>query len=796
MSDAKPGAAVVLVFLVGVSMGWLAPADAQAPSPVIHENPASLTSQQPFDVNAKLMLQLEQMFGSLDSMASGLNASDFDASRLSMGDYDLYYGFFKDYLNRTGVPDSDFRRFVSQADLTACELRDMINSSEAFSEGMARFEQYYAAGDTVNATLAAAGLQKHYDVMNGTNRNLTAGAAVIGLMLQNTGVNMNRLDAGISRLNAFMERVDEVNRLPLQMLGDTSLTLNASQAAAGTGDTVTFAGRLESDGTAVAGGLIALSVDGLPAGNAITGEDGSYTIFFTVPGDRFDAVMNAIAVYDPQGSGHAPAVSDSVELRRLPVNTYLSFAVVPQEACFGDVMRAEGRLTAEGGYPVPGHPVAIVIGDRPALYVNTSADGYYSCDFNVTPRTPAGLQDAFARFEAERVPGEALTSATSSPISVMVRQESTSLTLDAPPSALYGGQSATFSGALTGAHGQPVWHEEVAIYADDTLLGYNSTDEAGRYSIRLSVPYDLSPGYHRVYAKYGPGDGMALIGSSSGQYDVEFRSVRPDIETSGLPLLVFQGDTLNYTLRLTASGQPVSGRMLTASFSGAAIGNGMTDANGSVNIAYYIGGIAGLKTLSVSSEASGLLEAAAADALVPVMPLGLPASLAVVFILLLVAGLAFAVLTRADRRARWLIGGKKKPLPKPTLKVPPPSGQPEAQAGPSPVSRFEDEVARAEALIAEGSDPVAVISGIYAAARRMARGHGIALPDSATHREFFKTLTAREPSLTTAAGTITKYYEAAVFGRVPVSEREIASSLDSLRTIKKWADTAPAGDSA
>ena len=377
MSDAKPGAAIVLVLLVGVSMGWFSQADAQVPSPVIHENPAGLDSQQPFDVNAKLMLQLEQMFGSLDSVAYGLNVSDFDASRLSMADYDLYYGFFKDYLNRTGVPDSDFRRFVSQADITADDLRSMINSSEAFSEGLARFEQYYAAGDTVNATLAAAGLQKHYGVMNGTNRNLTASAAVIGLMLQNTSVNMNRLDAGISQLNAFMERADEVNRLPLQMLGDTSLTLNASQAAAGTGDTVTFAGRLESDGTAVAGGLIALSINDMPAGSAMTAEDGTYTIDYMIPGDEFDATLAAIAVYDPQGGSFSPAVSNTVELRRLPVNTYLSFTLMSQEAGFGDAIHAEGRLTAERGYPVPGHPVAIVIGDQAALHANTSTDGYY-----------------------------------------------------------------------------------------------------------------------------------------------------------------------------------------------------------------------------------------------------------------------------------------------------------------------------------------------------------------------------------------------------------------------------------
>ena len=68
----KTGLIIVLSLFIGFLAFGPCAAHAQA-TPVIHENPANLTTQQPFDVNGKLMLQLEQMFGSLDKVALNIN---------------------------------------------------------------------------------------------------------------------------------------------------------------------------------------------------------------------------------------------------------------------------------------------------------------------------------------------------------------------------------------------------------------------------------------------------------------------------------------------------------------------------------------------------------------------------------------------------------------------------------------------------------------------------------------------------------------------------------------------------
>ncbi len=65
----------------------------------------------------------------------------------------------------------------------------------------------------------------------------------------------------------------------------------------------------------------------------------------------------------------------------------------------------------------------------------------------------------------------------------------------------------------------------------------------------------------------------------------------------------------------------------------------------------------------------------------------------------------------------------------------------------------------------------------------MAESHGFAVPESATHREFYRMIVAREPRLHMPAGTITRHYETAVFGNRLLSDMDIVSSLYSLKEI-------------
>ena len=60
------------------------------------------------------------------------------------------------------------------------------------------------------------------------------------------------------------------------------------------------------------------------------------------------------------------------------------------------------------------------------------------------------------------------------------------------------------------ANGRPVEGEEVKFYADDVLLGGNSTNGDGQYNISIAVPCDMTAGTYQVYAVYSPSGCVAL----------------------------------------------------------------------------------------------------------------------------------------------------------------------------------------------------------------------------------------------------------------------------------------------
>jgi hypothetical protein len=775
-------------------------------TPVIHENPANLTTQQPFDVNGKLMLQLEQMFGSLDKVALNINLSQFDLSRLSLKDYDLYYQFFKDYLARTSITGSDYQRITGQANVTAEQLRGMIESSESFNAGFARFKACYDRGDMVNATITALELQKQYDAMNGSSRQLTLTAAAISALLQNTSVNTNRLDEGINTLNIFMDRMNELNTLPMSLLGNTNLTLEASKFNVSTGDVVAFTARLSSNDTAVAGGLVELYVDGASAGRLATGSDGTCIVFYQIAAGSFNGTYRAIAYYDPQGSNYTPAVSNGIGLNRLPITADLTMTAMPETVRFGDTAHVEGRLTADGGYPVPGHVVSVYYGRQPACYAVTDGNGYYACGITITARMPEGFFDTVARYEAESAPGEALANASSQTSVVRVLREGTLLTLEQPPSFVDGGQNIIFAGTIISSSGRPVNGVEIGIYDDSGLIVSGTTDDRGYFRATKHVSFGDAAGMRRIYAAYRPEAGLSLEGSQSDGYDVTYRPVTPEIAVSGVPQYAFRGDIVTLSGRVTApDGTGIEGLALTARAPNATLGRLVTGDNGTFRLEYKIDLAAGSQAITVDCDRDNLLGPASADAgSMYVLPFDLLTSLAIVAIVLLVVGLTIGRITRADRalgrRLARLLSRDRRPgkatLPKPTLKVTPP---PEPPAGwgirPEP-TRFEDEVTRINTIIAGGADYREVIAEIYLAARRITGARGFVIAESATHREFYRKLVAREPRLNVSAGTITRHYESAVFGHKPLSEKDIVGSLYSLKEINTLMTGEPAGGSA
>ena len=177
---------------------------------------------------------------------------------------------------------------------------------------------------------------------------------------------------------------------------------------------------------------------------------------------------------------------------------------------------------------------------------------------------------------------------------------------------------------------------------------------SGQYSLVTTIPYDIIPGSHDVYAAFDPGEGRALAGSHSGTYTALFEPALPQITVRGIPPVVFPGDELNLTgIVMAGDGSPVDGRQVSVRVPGAAAMTAVTDADGSYQIACKIGGSPGIYSLSASVQGEGLLSGDDQGVgMVLVMPFDRAGMAVVVIAVMLVVSLGVLKVTGAGRRAR------------------------------------------------------------------------------------------------------------------------------------------------
>ena len=249
-----------------------------------------------------------------------------------MKDFDQYYQFFKDYLARTTITGSDYQRLTGQANVTAEQLRAIIDNSDRFNADFARFKDYYDSGDMVNATPTALKLQKQFDAMNGSSRQLTLTRGGDQHVLQNTSVNTNRLDEGINTLNVYMDRMNGLNALPKSLLGDTDLTLETSQVNVSTGEVVAFIARLTSNDTAVGRRAGRACTSMVSTADRCKSPAATASASCTTASTRAATTARSMRSLTStrRATNYTPAVSNDVELNRRPIATDLTMTCTPE----------------------------------------------------------------------------------------------------------------------------------------------------------------------------------------------------------------------------------------------------------------------------------------------------------------------------------------------------------------------------------------------------------------------------------------------------------------------------------
>ncbi len=766
----------VLILLAGLLFSSC-PSGAQ----IIHEDPESLPAHQPYDADQKLALSLQEMFGTLDSFVSHVNASNFQASRLDIRLFMASYSKFNDIYQRSNLNGTDMEKIASKLAFMADDLNATMESSESYRADLEQFKEYMNNSDTKNAAQLAAKLQLSYRNVTDSVRAVNENSTHILMMLDHTNVDTSSLEGGIAGLGNFTAGMEESNRKPSGLLGNTSLVLAASSDEVIAGDSIMLSGILRMSDSMLSGHLIRFYVDGAMAGSAMTDQNGISTIAYEIDGRSFNRTIRMSAELDPQGGQLYPAVSNVLEITHRPEQAQLQTQVAPGTAAYADTIDVSGTLTTASGVPAAGQAVTISVAGSPAGVTVTGTDGSFSLPVAIRHDMPAGDCQVQSRYEA--APGCVLMNASSAPAILVIAPGLSLITLDPAEPVYHGGESAVFRGTLVTGTGRPVTGANVSIFAGDVPVGVCVTDASGQYSLVATIPYDIVPGSHDIYAAFDPGEGRALTGSHSGTYPALFEPAVPQITVRGIPPVAFPGDELSLTgVVMSGNGSPVGGRQVSVRVPGTDAITAVTDAYGNYQIAGKISGSPGVYSLSASVQDGGLLsgdEQVAGTVLV--MPFDRAGMAVIAIAVTLLVGPGLLKVAGKGRR------GRRRAMPSsrteaPLTHVPEPE-VPEPEKRPAAFS-IEGELRKIEpAATGEGDRREAMMS-IYRVAWLMLRDRYPSLPQSATHRELCRIISGEQPSLSPSFGTITGYYEDAVFGHLPLTREEIISSLRSLNEIR------------
>ena len=745
---------------------------------IVHENPDNLEPGSSYDADQKLMLALQEMFGSIETIATYLNASDYNASRDAMRAFEGSYDRFLDVFKRSGPSDQNLQALGLQMDLFREDLQTIIDDSEIYMTDYDEFHDFMSSGDTGEATAIATRMQAYYTNVSSTGRGLAANATAALKLLEGTSVDTGRAEYGLNVLDEYLDQLAETNIVPSSMARNISLTLGASDTSAVSGDTLLLTAKLALDGSPLAGRIVDYYVDSQWIDSATTDSAGYAYLAYTVDSRSFNSQIRLSSKFDSkEDASLPPAVSNVVLITRPDEAARLSLDVTPGTLSYGDIFHIRGSLETATGIVVPGRTVELYLGDRHVGTAITFNDGSFASDIPLDQGMPSGRVAMTARYS--QLPGDVLMDTASNAVSLTVLQDGTRLTMGSPVGSYSGGEAATFQGTLYTNGGSPVSGATIGVYADNALIGRGTTDGQGYYGFTTAVPYGLSAGSHMVYAAYAPGDAEVLTGSRSEEYSADFLRSMPTITVNGMPLILFSGDTLNISGAVMTHSEPMGSRTLLVNMSGVTVGEADIDADGGYQFSHNITYGPGIYTLTISSPEDGLLETTELNAgTIFIMPFDAITStiVAAAAVVLIAIGALYA--SRNSRIWRRKTAEKKQ-LPGPRV-TPMPEYQPENVPAPA-VSSFETEIEQINSFIEKGGDRSDVISNIYLAARRLADSHGTHVAGSATHREFFEAMTASQPSLHTPLSLITNNYEIAVFGHEQLSDQDIINSIYRLK---------------
>lgn len=163
---------------------------------------------------------------------------------------------------------------------------------------------------------------------------------------------IQRLNELIKQYHELLQRLKrQVEEIRTRNLVPTSVTLRLNTTTCFVGDFIAVSGKLTSNGVGMQNRTVALLLDGITAGKAVTRIDGSYYATIQVP-FKYVHQMTMQALYAPTGNDlgvYLASVSPTVQLNVTFYNTALT-VTVPSTAYPGLQFTVSGSVSSQGTF--------------------------------------------------------------------------------------------------------------------------------------------------------------------------------------------------------------------------------------------------------------------------------------------------------------------------------------------------------------------------------------------------------------------------------------------------------------
>ena len=377
----------------------------------------------------------------------------------------------------------------------------------------------------------------------------------------------------------------------------TSLTVGARSAQYG--QTLSLSGVLTStsDGAALRGRTVAVSLDGSALGVGATDSTGAGGVRWTVP-NALTTGAHELTVSFAGDASYAP--SEGIGMlsvtRADSLLTTASLTATPgQRVILTALLRHGITLAGQPGKPIAFRLDATALGSEP-----TDETGTATLPVTLPQDISAGAHGVTAAFAGDAWLGGRTASSTLT----VSGQAPTSLSLQAgsgEPGAVTGLDALLVrSSGSVALSGQPV-----AFVVGGTSIGSALTGSAGRASVSYSIPVNASVGPLAASARYSGDPAYAASSASSVVTVVRFAttlSVPSLVGRAGQPAL------LRAVLCRAAVGAGVPGADVGFAVDGVAVGSAVTGAGGSAELSFtppadMAGGAHGVTAAFAGSEA-------------------------------------------------------------------------------------------------------------------------------------------------------------------------------------------------